>query len=192
MSKSKRKVTENESENAKIDFSLNEKCLMLYKNRLYVPNVLEIKSLILNEVHKSPYSGHPGYQKMITMLRKYYFHPNMKNEVAEYIARCIECEEVKDEHRHPTGLLQPLPIPYWKWEIISLDFRTGFPKNQYENDYVMVAVDKLSKEAHFIHVKTTYKDANIVASILMKEIFQLHGIPKVIIFYKDPKFTGNF
>ena len=69
---------------------MNGKCLMLYKNRLYVPNVPEIKLLILNEVHKIPYSRHPGYQKAITMLRKDYFWPIMKNEVAEYIARCIE------------------------------------------------------------------------------------------------------
>ena len=83
------KITENESENIKIDFSLNEKGPMLYKNRLYVPNIPKIKLLILNEVHKSPYLGHPGYQKMITILRKDYFLPNMKNEVVEYIARCI-------------------------------------------------------------------------------------------------------
>ena len=55
----------------------------------------------------------------------------------------------------------------------------------------MVVVDKLSKEAHFIHVKTTHKDANIV-DIFMKEIFRLHGILKVIISDRDPKFTGNF
>ena len=78
--------------NVKTDFSLNEKGLMLYKNRLYVPNIPEIKLLILNEVHKIPYSGHLGYQKMIKMLRKDYFCPNMKNEVAEYIERCIECQ----------------------------------------------------------------------------------------------------
>ena len=77
---------------------MNEKGLILYKNRLYVPNVPKIKLLILNEVHKSPYSGHLDYQKMITMLRKYYFWPNMKNEVAGYIARCIECHLVKAKH----------------------------------------------------------------------------------------------
>ena len=65
------------------------------------------------------------------------------------------------------------------------------PKNQKKNDYVMVVVDKLSKEAHFIPVKTTYKAANI-ANIFMKENFRLHGIPKMIIFYRDPKFTSNF
>ena len=97
---------------------------MLYKNILYVPYVPKIKLLILNEVHKSPYSEYPGYQNMITILRKYYFCPNMKNEVVEYIARCIEWKQVKAEHRHPAGLLQPLPIPDWKWEIISLDFIT--------------------------------------------------------------------
>ena len=55
----------------------------------------------------------------------------------------------------------------------------------------MVVVDKLSKAAHCIPVKTTYKDANI-ADIFMKEIFHLHGIPKMIISDRDPKFTGNF
>ena len=54
----------------------------------------------------------------------------------------------------------------------------------------MVVVEKLSKEAHFIPVKTT-KAAN-VADIFMKEIFQLHGISKVIISNRDHKFTGNF
>ena len=65
-----RSVIENESKNVKTGFDLNEKGLMLYKNRLYVPNIPEIKLLSLNGVHKSPYSGHLEYQKMITMLRK--------------------------------------------------------------------------------------------------------------------------
>ena len=128
---------------------------------------------------------------MITILRKEYLWPNMKNGVAEYIARCIECQEVKVEHRHPAGLLQPLPIPNWKWEVISLDFITSLPKNQKQNDSIIVVVDKLSKQTHFIPIKTTRKDANI-ADIFMKEIVQLHGILKLIISERDPKFTGNF
>ena len=55
----------------------------------------------------------------------------------------------------------------------------------------MVGVDKLSKASHFIPMKTTYKVANI-ADIFLKKIFRLHGIPKVIISDRDPKFTGNF
>ena len=113
----------------------------MYKNRLYVPNMSEIKLLILNEVHKSLYSRHPRYQKMVTMLRKEYFWPNMKNEVVEYIARCIEWQQVKAEHQHPSGLLQPLPIPNWKWEVISLYFITGLPKNQKQNNSIMVVIE---------------------------------------------------
>ena len=55
----------------------------------------------------------------------------------------------------------------------------------------MVVVDNLSKAAHFIPIKTTYKVANI-ADIFLKQIFRLHGVPKVIISDRDPKFTGKF
>ena len=96
---------------------------------MYIPNVPKVRLLILNEIHKTPYSGHPGYQKTITMLRKDYFWPNMKNELAEYIARCFECQHLKIEHKHPAGLLQSLPILSWKWEVISIYFITGFPQN---------------------------------------------------------------
>ena len=108
-------------------YSLNENGFLLFKDKLYVPKV---KLLILDEVHKTPYLGHPCYQKTVTMLRKEYFWPNMKSEVAEYIARCLDCQQVKTEHQHPAGLLQPLPILSWKWEVISLDFITGLPRNQ--------------------------------------------------------------
>ena len=87
----KEKIIQNASENVIIDYSFNEQGLILFKSRLYVPNISEVKLLILKEIHKSPYSGHPGYHKMITMLRKEYFWPNMQNEVAELLARCIEC-----------------------------------------------------------------------------------------------------
>lgn len=187
----KNKISENQAGNDETHFRLNENGLLIYKKRLYIPNVPETKLLILNETHKSPYSGHPGYQKMLTMLRKEFFWPNMKSEVAEFLARCLECQQVKAEHQHPASLLQPLPIPEWKWEVISVDFITGLPKNRKQNDSIMVVVDKLSKAAHFIPVKSTYKAVN-VADVFMKEVFRLHGIPKVIISDRDAKFTGNF
>ena len=74
---------------------------------------------------------------------------------------------------------------------MSLDFIIGLPRNQNLNDSIMVVVDKISKAMHFIPVKTTYNAANIV-DIFVKQIFHLHGIPKVIISNRDPMFTGNF
>jgi hypothetical protein len=96
------------------------------------------------------------------------------------LARCQDCQQVKVEHQHPVDLLQPLPVSEWKWETISLDFITSLPKTQKQNDSIMVVIDKLSKYAHFIPVKSTFKDINIV-EIFMKEIFRLHGIPKIVI-----------
>jgi hypothetical protein len=134
---------------------------MIYKDRLYIPDAEELKKLILDEMHKKPYSGHPGYQKMITAVRKQYFWPRMKNEIVDYIARCLECQQVKVEHKHPTCLLQPLPIPEWKWEVINMEFITGFSKTMKQHDAIMVVVDKLSKVAHFIPIKSTFKVVNV-------------------------------
>ena len=105
---------------------------------------------------------------MITPLRKLFYWPNMKSEKTQYLSKCLDCQQVKDEHQHPTSLLQPLPVPEWKWEIISLDFITGLPKTQKKNDSIMVVIDKLSKYAHFIPVKSTYNEINI-AEIFMKD-----------------------
>ena len=128
---------------------------------------------------------------MIAMIRKDFFWPNMKKEVSEYLDHCIKCQQVKEEHQHPVGLLQPLPILKGKWEIISMDFITDLLKNFREHNSIMVIVDKLSKASHFIMVKSTYKVVNI-ANIFMKEIFRLHGVPKVIISDRDVKSTKNF
>jgi hypothetical protein len=165
--------------------------LLTYKGRLYIPNCDDLKRSMMDELHKIPYTGHPGYQKMITTTRKLFYWPGLKKDIVDYLVKCLECQQVKAEHRHPTGLLQPLPIPEWKWETISMDFITGLPKSSKQNGVIMVVVDKLSKVAHLIPIKSTCKAIDI-ASIFMKEIFRLHGMPKEIISDRDTKFTSSF
>jgi hypothetical protein len=165
--------------------------MITYKGRLYIPNCDDLKRFIMDELHKIPYTGHPGYQKIITTTRKLFYWPVMKKEIADYLSKYLECQQVKVDHRHPIGLLQPLPIPEWKWETISMDFITGFPKSTKQNNAIMVVVDKLSKDAHFIPIKTTCKTIYIV-NIFMKEIFRLHDMPKEIISDKDTQFTSKF
>ena len=115
----------------------------------------------------------------------------MKNDVASYISRCMKCQKVKVEHRHPAGLLQPLPIPEWKWEVVTIDFIPKFPWSSRQHDSIMVVVDKLTKATHFVLVKSTHK-ATSIAEIYMGEIARLHGIPKPIVSDRDSKFTSNF
>jgi hypothetical protein len=73
-----------------------------------------------------------------------------------------------------------LPIPEWKWEVVTIDFIIGLPKTSKQHDSIMVVVDKLTKDAHFIPLKTTHKVADVV-DIFLKEMAHLHGIPKMIV-----------
>ena len=145
---------------------------------------------ILKEMHNVMHDGYPRYQKTVATVKSHYFWLGMKKEIVEYIARCMECKKVKVEHRHPTGLLKPLPIPEWKWEVVTMDFITEFPRTGKQDDSIIVVVEKLTKYAHFISLKTTHKVTD-VADIFMKEVARLHGIPKTIVSNRDPKFTSN-
>jgi hypothetical protein len=162
-----------------------------YKNRVYVPNYFELRSAILKEMHNVPYAGHPGYQKTVLAVKCQYYWPGMKREIVEYTSKFLECQRVKGENRHPTGLLQPLSIPQWKWEVVTMDFITKLPRTSMQHCEIMVVVDKLTKAAHFIPFKTTHKESNVVY-IYMKEVACLHDIPKTIVSKKDPKFTSKF
>jgi hypothetical protein len=107
------------------DYKLENDETLIYRGIIYVPNSHELKNIILREKHNVPYVGHPGYQKTIAVVKRQYYWPNMKKEVVDLIVKCLECQKVKVEHRHPVGLLQPLPIPEWKWEFVTMYFITS-------------------------------------------------------------------
>ena len=115
----------------------------------------------------------------------------MKRDIAVYVSECAVCQQVKIEHQRPGGLLQPLEIPVWKWDSISMDFAVGLPRTQGGYDSIWVIVDRLTKSAHFLAVKTTYK-ASHLARLFIAEIVRLHGIPSSIVSDRDPKFTSRF
>jgi hypothetical protein len=103
----------------------------------------------------------------------------------------LECQKVKAEHKHPTGLLLPFPILEWKWEVVTMDFITKLPRTLKQHESIMVVVDKITKAMHFIPIRLTHKATNI-ADIYMRAIARLHGIPKTLVSERDPKFTSNF
>jgi hypothetical protein len=92
-------------------YQMLDESLLTYKNRLYIPSCDDFKRFIMDELHKRPYTIHPGYQKMITTTRKQFYWPGLEKDIANYLSKCLECQKFKVEHRHPTRLLQPLPIP---------------------------------------------------------------------------------
>jgi hypothetical protein len=154
----------------KVDnYNLGIDGILLHKNIIFVPNFQDLKCMIFHEMHNVPYAGHPRYRKTVAAIKSHYFWPGMKKEIVEYIARCMEFQKVKDKHRNPTGLLQPLPIPEWKWEVVTTDFIMGLPKTGKLHDSIMVVVNKLTKVAHFIPLETTHQATDVV-DIFMKEV----------------------
>jgi IS30 family transposase len=115
----------------------------------------------------------------------------MKQDIVEYVSLCDTCQRVKAEHQRPTGLLQPLKIPEWKWEEIGMDSIVGLPRTQAGYDTIWVLVDRLTKVAHFIPVNTTYSRAKL-AKLYMSRIMCLYGVPKKIVLDRGSQFTSKF
>ena len=74
-------------------------------------------------------------------LKRNFWWEGMKRDVADYVSKCFTCQQVKEDHQKPSELLQPLPIPQWKWEHISMDFVVGLPRSQQHHDAIWVIVD---------------------------------------------------
>ena len=160
-------------------------------NRLCVPDVDGLRQRILQEAHNAPYSVHPGVTKMYQDVKGMYWWNGMKKDVAQYVASCLTCQQVKFEHQRPTGLLQELPLPEWKWERITMDFVVGLPKTRKGHDSIWVIVYRLTKSAHFLAVKTTYTVAQY-AQVYLDSIVALHGVPVSIVSDRGPQFTSRF
>ena len=115
----------------------------------------------------------------------------MKRDISEFMTKCLVCQKLKAKHQVPSGLLQPIRISKWKWDRITMDFVVGLPLTGRKHDLVWVVVDRLTKSAHFLAVRTDYS-LDKLAELYIKETVRLHGIPISIISYQDPRFTSRF
>ncbi|GJR70414.1 putative reverse transcriptase domain-containing protein [Tanacetum coccineum] len=113
----------------------------------------DLRALIIHGSHKSKYSIHPGPDKMYQDLKKLYWWPNMKAEIATYVSKCLTYVKVKAEYQKLLGLLVQLEIPQWKWKNITMDFITKLPKMATGQDTIWVIVDRLTKSAHFLPMR---------------------------------------
>ena len=156
-----------------------------------MPDVPEIKEQLLKEAHQVPYSVHPVNTKMYRDLKMRFWWPRMKNDVVNFVSRCLTCQQVKAEHQRPADLLQPMEIPEWKWDQVTMDFVSGLPRAKNNHDSIWVIVDRLTKSAHFIPVLTTYS-MDRLAELYKQNMVILRGIPFLIISYRDIRFTSKF
>jgi hypothetical protein len=134
-------------------FSLDDRGTLFFQGRLVVPNDPSLKELILKEAHETPLSIHPRSTKMYHDIKTTFWWTGMKQQIASYVSECDTCCRVKAVHQKPSGMLQPLKVPEWKWDKVEMDFITGFPKSRKGNNAIFVVIDRLSKVAHFLPVK---------------------------------------
>jgi hypothetical protein len=173
------------------DWSVQRESGIRFRGRLCVPNVAELKDEVMEEAHRTKFTVHPGGTKMYKDLRRNFWWNNMKRDISNYVSRCLTCQLVKAERIRKGGLLQPLKIPEWKWENISMDFVTDLPKTQRGNDAIWVVVDRLTKSAHFLPIKIT-DTIDVLSKLYLKEIVRLHGVPVSIVSDRDARFTSKF
>ncbi|KAL2252896.1 UNVERIFIED_CONTAM: Transposon Ty3-I Gag-Pol polyprotein [Sesamum indicum] len=172
-------------------FIIQEDGTLFNEKRICVPNVEELRMEIMHEAHYAPYAMHPGSTKMYRDLRPYYSWPTMKKNVAEFVAKCLTCQQVKAEHQATAGKLHPLTIPEWKWEKITMDFVIGLPRTFRRYDAILVIVDRLTKSAHFLPIRQN-DSLDELAELYVSVIVRLHGIPTSIVSDRDPRFTSHF
>ncbi|GJX63336.1 putative reverse transcriptase domain-containing protein [Tanacetum coccineum] len=149
------------------------------------------EELTMHESYKSKYSVHPGSDKMYQDLKKLYWWPNIKAEIATYVSKSLTCAKVKAEYQKPSGLLVQPVIPVWRWENITMDFVTKLPKTSTGQDTIWVIVDRLKKSAHFLPMNETDSMEKLTRQYL-KEVVSRHGVPVLIISDRDSKFTSHF
>ncbi|GJX37131.1 putative reverse transcriptase domain-containing protein [Tanacetum coccineum] len=135
---------------------------LYYLDRIWVLLKGDVRTLIMDEAHKSEYSVHPGVDKMYYDLRD-----------------------------RPSGLLQQPEIPVWKWEGITMDFVTKLSRTSSGHDTIWVIVDRLTKSAHFLPMREDYK-MDRLARLYLNEIVARHGVPISIISDRDSHFTSRF
>jgi hypothetical protein len=172
-------------------FRKDKKDIFWFGQRLVVPDNWELKKEIFDEGHLSKFSIHPGSSKMYQDLKENFWWSNMKVDIDKYVSECDTCQRIKASHLKPSGTLQPLSIPSWKWDDISMDFVSGLPLTSRKHDSVWVILDRLTKTGHFIPVHTKY-DAKDYASLYIEHIVRLHGVPKTIISNRGSLFVSRF
>ncbi|GJV66481.1 putative reverse transcriptase domain-containing protein [Tanacetum coccineum] len=159
--------------------------------RSWLPCYGDLRTVIMHESHKSKYSIHPGSDKLYQDMKKLYWWPNMKADIATYVSKCLTCAKIKAEHQRPSGLLVQPEIPQWKWDNITMDFMMKLPKSSQGYDTIWVIVDRLAKSVIFVPMRET-DPMEKLARMYLKEVVTRHGIPVLIICDHDLRFASNF
>ena len=163
--------------------------VLYMKNRLWVPESQQVK--LLQEVHDQPASGHPGKNRTIELIKRFYYWPRLEGTVGRYIRNCDPCQRSKAPRDKTNGLLVPLPVPKQRWRDIAMDFIVGLPPAEGYNA-ICTIIDRLTKERHYVPCWSGEQglSAEEVAFIMIWNVFRLHGLPDTIVSDRGSQFIS--
>ncbi|KAJ9511158.1 hypothetical protein QJQ45_013227 [Haematococcus lacustris] len=161
------------------------------KDKVVVPNDSELRNHILHEMHDAVYSGHVGINKTLERVSRVFWWNTMRADVRYYVSTCDACQRDKASTLKPGGLLNPLSIPDYRWESVSMDFITKLPSGSHGYDAICVFVDRLSKMVHFVPCREDLK-ARRFAQLFIDHVYKLHGMPAELISDRGSLFTSVF
>ena len=168
--------------------------ILLHDERVYVPEPLREEIFVRYHDQKLG-GGHLAKDKTQDLVASKYYWPVMKRDIAQWIEECPTCTRSKAPRHKPYGKLQSLPIPEYKWTDISMDFVNGLPLSKdwtgTEYDAILVIVDRLTKMAHYVPVKTTLT-AEQLAEVLIDVLVRYHGLPDSIVSDRGSLFTSHY
>ncbi|MBW0570445.1 hypothetical protein O181_110160, partial [Austropuccinia psidii MF-1] len=164
--------------------------LLLFKDRVVVPNDPTIQLSILQKRQYSPIAGHPGQEKTLKHVKRDFHWPGMTQLIKDYVSSCQKCSRDKNIHHKKFGFLKPLPIPSGPWICLSINFITHLPLSN-SFDSILVIVDRFSKMAVFLPTMSSIASLDL-AHLFIKNIFSKNGLPSSIVSYRGSLLVSSF
>lgn len=166
-----------------------EQGLLLFHGKVYVPKNVELRRDIVRIHHDLIAVGHPGRWKTLELVSRNYWWPGMSKFVNEYVSTCDLCNRTKTFPAKPQGPLKPNQIPEGPWQMVTSDFVVKLPKSR-GMDSIMVTGDRETKMLHLTATVET-ADNEETERIYLRDIWRLHGTPKMIISDRGPQFASK-
>ena len=158
--------------------------------RLCLPDI-PYRKKVIHDNHDLAIAGHPGFIQTYAKIARLYYWPGMSANIRRHVKECDACQRTKPSTQKPSGELQPLPIPARPWQSIGMDYLGPLPVSTNGHDMILIAIDRLTKMAHFIPT-TSNVTSKQTAELFLQYVFRYHGLPENIVSDRDPKFTSRF
>ncbi|SPC65294.1 related to transposon-encoded proteins with TYA, reverse transcriptase, integrase domains in various combinations [Ustilago sp. UG-2017b] len=171
-------------------FAINSMNLLTYQDLVVVPDVDDLRLLIVQDRHDSPSAGHPGRRKTLSLVRRSFFWLGMSKFVHTFVDSCETCRRIKAVWHKPYGHLKSLPVPPHPWSSISMDLIEQLPPSS-DFTAILVVVDHLTKMAIFVPT-TNELDAPELAKLFLRHVYSKHGLPTSIVSDRGSEFTSHF